>query len=214
MTITVKAAGGTDIPDPQVVLDEHPINSASLGVRRAIDPGQHVLRATAEGYKPGELRFTVLEGASADEPLMLDKDLMATPVAAAPGPATAPTTVATSPDLAPAQVSPARKLAPWIAFGVGGAGLVVGGITGLLAMSKHSTLSGECKPNCETATSQSDLSSYHTIGAVSTVGFIVAGLGGAAGAILLITQPKAAPTTGVRVVPVVGLGSVGATGSF
>ena len=31
VTITVKAAGGGDIPDPQVVLDEHPINSASLG---------------------------------------------------------------------------------------------------------------------------------------------------------------------------------------
>jgi hypothetical protein len=212
VTITVKAAGGTDIPDPQVVLDEHPINSASLGVRRAIDPGQHVLRATAEGYKPGELRFTVLEGASADEPLTLEKDLTATPVAA--GPTTAPTTLAASPDVAPAQPSPMRKMAPWIAFGVGGAGLVVGGITGILAMSKHSTLSGECKPNCESAGAQSDLSSYHTIGAVSDVGFIVAALGGAVGAILLVTQPKAAPTTGVRVVPVVGLGAVGATGSF
>jgi hypothetical protein len=214
VTITVKAAGGADIPDPQVVLDEHPLNSASLGVRRAIDPGQHVLRATAEGYKAGELRFTLLEGASADEPLTLEKDLTATPVAAAPAPATAPTTVATSPDLTTSQPSPMRKMAPWIAFGVGGAGLVVGGITGILAMSKHSTLSGECKPNCDTPASNSDLSSYHTMGAISDVGFIVAGLGGAVGAILLVTQPKAAPTTGVRVVPVVGLGGVGATGSF
>ena len=77
VTITVKAAGGADIPDPQVVLDEHPINSASLGVRRAIDPGAHVLRATADGYKPGEIRFSMTEGGSADEPLTLDKDLSA-----------------------------------------------------------------------------------------------------------------------------------------
>ena len=77
VTITVKAAGGADIPEPQVVLDEHAINSASLGVRRAIDPGAHVLRATAEGYKPGELKFSDPEGGSVDEPLSLEKDLSA-----------------------------------------------------------------------------------------------------------------------------------------
>ncbi len=214
VTITVKAAGGADIPDPQVVLDEHPINSASLGVRRAIDPGPHVLRATADGYKPGELKFSMTEGGSADEPLTLEKDMTAAPVAAAPAPTAAPVAAA-SPDLAPAGPSKGRKIAPWVAFGVGGAGLVVGGITGILAMGKHSTLSDECKPTCSTTTAQSDLSSYHTIGAISTVGFIVAGVGGAVGAILLVTEPKTAPTTGgVHVVPAIGLGSLGATGSF
>ncbi len=214
VTITVKAAGGADIPDPQVVLDEHPINSASLGVRRAIDPGPHVLRATADGYKPGEIRFSMTEGGSADEPLTLDKDLSAAPVAAAPVTTPAPA-AATTPDLSASESpSKARKIAPWVAFGVGGAGLVLGGITGILAMGKHSTLAGECKPNCTTTTAQSDLSSYHTIGAISDVGFILAGVGGAVGAILLVTQPRSAPTTGVRIVPTVGLGTLGATGSF
>ncbi len=82
VTITVKATGGADIPDPQVVLDEHPINSASLGVRRAIDPGPHVLRATADGYKPAELKFSMTEGGSADEPLTLEKDMSAPPAVA------------------------------------------------------------------------------------------------------------------------------------
>jgi hypothetical protein len=214
VTITVKAAGGADIPDPQVVLDEHPINSASLGVRRAIDPGPHVLRATADGYKPGELRFSTTEGGSADEPLTLDKDLNAAAVAATPVPTPAPA-APTTPDLTPSESpSKARKIAPWVAFGVGGAGLVLGGITGILAMGKHSTLAGECKPDCTTPTAQSDLSSYHTIGAVSDVGFILAGVGGAVGAILLVTQPRAVPTTGLRIVPTVGLGTLGATGSF
>jgi len=213
VTITVKAAGGADIPDPQVVLDEHPINSASLGVRRAIDPGAHVLRATADGYKPGELKFSMTEGGSADEPLTLEKDLSAPPVAAVPATTAAPAAVAST-DMGPPPPSKARKIAPWVAFGVGGAGLVVGGITGIVAMSKHSTLSGECKPDCSSPTAQSDLSSYHTIGAISDVGFIVAGAGAAVGVILLVTQPKAAPTTGLRVTPVIGLGSLGVTGSF
>jgi hypothetical protein len=215
VTITVKATGGGDIPDPQVVLDEHPINSASLGVRRAIDPGPHVLRATADGYKPGELKFSITEGGSADEPLMLEKDLSAPPVAAGPAPAAAPVASSTSTvDLTTQGPSKARKIAPWVAFGVGGAGLVVGGITGILAIGKHSTLSGECNPDCSSSTAKSDLDSYHSIGVVSDVGFIVAGVGGAVGAVLLLTQPKAQPTTGLRVVPVVGPGTVGATGSF
>ncbi len=121
VTITVKATGGTDIPDPQVVLDEHPINSASLGVRRAIDPGPHVLRATADGYKPGELKFSITEGGSADEPLTLEKDLSAPPVAASPAPTAAPVASTSTVDLT-TQPSKARKIAPWVAFGVGGAG--------------------------------------------------------------------------------------------
>jgi hypothetical protein len=32
--------------------------------------------------------------------------------------------------------------------------------------------------------------------------------------VLLVTEPKSPPTTGFSVTPVVGLGSVGATGTF
>ena len=212
VTITVKAAGGGDIPDPQVVLDEHPINSASLGVRRAIDPGAHVLRASADGYKPGELKFSTVEGGSADAPLVLDKDLNAVAVAPAPVPAAAPGALPADVSAQP-EPSKARKIAPWIAFGVGGAGLVVGGITGILAMSKHSTLKDECTSTCPPS-AQSDLDGYHTMGTISTVGFIVAGVGAAAGVVLLVTQPKATVTTGLRIVPTIGLGSLGAVGSF
>jgi hypothetical protein len=211
VTITVKAAAGSDIPDPQVVLDEHPVNSASLGVRRAIDPGAHVLRASADGYKPGELKFTVPEGGSFMAPLSLEKDLTA-PVAAAT-PAVAPASPAPAADMSE-HPSSTRKMLPWIGFGVGAAGLVLGGVTGILAISKHSTLSDECKGGCAPGQPQSDLSAYHTMGTLSTVGFIVAGVGAAAGVVLLVTEPKSAPTTGLQVSPVIGLGSLGATGTF
>jgi hypothetical protein len=216
VTITVKAAGGGDIPGPQVVLDDHPLNSASLGIKRAIDPGTHVLRATADGYKPGELRFSTTEGGTADEPLMLEKDLSAPPaVAANPTTTPAPAAATSTPDLTTADTSKGRKVLPWVAFGVGGAGLVVGGITGILALGKHSTLKDECTSTSTCPPSaQSDLDSYHSIGLVSDIGFIVAAVGGATGAILLLTQPKSTPTTGVTIVPTVGLGSLGATGRF
>jgi hypothetical protein len=216
VTITVKAADGTDIADPQVVLDEHPINSASLGIRRAIDPGPHVLRASASGYKAAELRFNATQGGSVDEPIMLEKDL-SVPVAAAPPPMPSEAAPPLTPPAAEASAPPssARKILPWVAFGVGGAGLVVGGLTGILAIGKHSTLASNCKTGTCDSTQQGTLSSYHTLGAISTVGFVVAGVGGAAGAILLFTQPKGdAVASGLHVVPVVGFGSLGATGTF
>jgi hypothetical protein len=217
VTITIKGATGADVPDPQVVLDEHPINSASLGIRRAIDPGLHVLRASAAGFKPTEVKFTVTEGGAIDEPVVLEQDLSAPPPPAAVAATTPGATAAavSSPDTGTAQPSQARKIAPFVAFGVGGAGLVFGAITGIVAIGKHSTLSDECKGGtCNGTTAQNDLSSYHTMGTLSTVGFIIAGVGAAAGVVLLVTEPKSAPTTGLHVVPTIGLGSVGASGTF
>ena len=102
----------------------------------------------------------------------------------------------------------------FVAFGVGGAGLVLGAVTGFLAMSKHSDLSNSCtNGNCP-ATSQSDVDSYHTMALLSTVGFVVAGVGAAAGVVLLVTQPKSAPAQSAWVSPYVGVGTVGAVGRF
>jgi hypothetical protein len=233
VTITVKSANGTEIPDPIVSLDGLPINSASLGIRRAIDPGNHVLHVAATGYKPADLNFPVAQGSNIDQPILLEKDLSAAPgsapsvAPAAPG-APAPVVVgaATATPAGGADTSPplpAHKasILPYVAFGVGGAGLALGIITGAMAAGKHSTLVSECTGGfCPTGSSaaavqaQSDLSSYHSLGAVSTVGFIVAGVGAAAGVVLLITAPKSAPATGLSISPVIGLGSVGAIGSF
>jgi len=222
VTITVKAAGGGEVPDAKIVLDEHPVNSASLGVRRSIDPGSHVLRASADGFKPVELSFNVTEGGSVDQPVVLEKAVGGPPVAA-PVPvlvtptATAGAASSTAPDTTP---SGKHSPLPWVAFGIGGAGLIFGAITGLLAVGDHSTLSTNC-PNGTCPPSQSgNLSSYHTMGALSTVGFIVAGVGAAAGVVLLIAQPKAdstgasPPAAGLWISPAIGLGSVGAVGTF
>jgi len=225
VTITVKGRDGADVADPSVALDGQPINSASLGIRRAIDPGNHVLHVSAQGYKPADLNFPVTSGSNIDQPILLEKDLSAPPPppAPAPGPATNATPAAAPPGAPPptAESTPAPSnkgsIAPWIAFGVGGVGLVVGAITGGLALGDHSTLASECgSGSCPSNNSkdQSDLSSYHTMGALSTVGFIVAGVGAAAGVILLIAAPKSQPTTGLWVTPTIGLGSLGAMGTF
>ena len=43
VTITVAAAGGGELPGLKVTLDDQPINTAGLGVKRPVDPGQHTV---------------------------------------------------------------------------------------------------------------------------------------------------------------------------
>lgn len=77
-----------------------------------------------------------------------------------------------------------------IGFGVGAAGLIVGSVTGVMAMSAEGDLADEC-PNmkCKSA-NKDDLDSAKTKATISTVGFIVAGVGIAVGVVGFFLQPK------------------------
>lgn len=220
VTITVKAAGGGDVPNVKVTIDDAPVSAAALGVKRAANPGAHVVRASADGFKPATLNVTVPVGASVDAPLTLEKDLSApAPPTGQPGPtdANAPGPQQPAPEQAAAPSSSGRSILPWIAFGVGGVGLGLGAVTGILALGKHSDLSKACTGGTCGPDQQSNLDSYHTLGMLSTVGFIVAGVGAAAGVTLLVLQPKATPDAAPAAPAarlVVGPGSIGAVGTF
>ena len=124
--------------------------------------------------------------------------------------------------LQPRQRAPNRTFA-YVAFGVGGAALLVGAVTGILAIGKHGDLKDACPDATCPSTKQSDVDSYKTMGTISTVGFVVGGVGVAAGAILLLTAPKQesalARYTTVRVAgmtlkPYVAPTAAGLIGSF
>lgn len=184
VTITIAADVPGSAPNAQVTLDNDAVNAAGLGVPRPIDPGQHTLKATAEGYLPAEMTFQVPEAGNADAKLTLKKDASATPTAP-------PTPSPASPTEAP-KTTTTKRDHTWgaIAFGVGGAGLVFGGVTGVLAMSKHGDLDKTCPNGKCPRTAKSDVDSFHTMATLSTVGFIVGGVGVAAGAVLWFAGPK------------------------
>ena len=56
---------------------------------------------------------------------------------------------------------------------------------------------------------RANIDSYQRLGTIADVGFIVGGVGVAAGVILLVTQPKDTSTTAAKWTPYVGLGSAG-----
>lgn len=207
----------TGADNPTVTLDDQPFSNAALGVKRPVDPGDHVVKATAPGYKPGEAHFNVVEAGDANASIELQKDpnaVVAPPPGANPGQggATEP-----PPDTTSGGGSTQKTLG-YAALGVGAAGVVVGSIFGVLAISAHGSLADSCQNGTCDPSKDGDVSSYHTKGLVSTIGFIVGGVGLAGGAVLILTAPKSHSEVhigqGTYISPYLGPGSAGITGKF
>src|SRR5450432_1717401 len=127
--ITISVSGTNDA---RVTIDGTPAPPAAIGVRRAINPGSRTVRAVAKGYLAKKETLTLAEGADQQFSFTLQPDPDAQQASG--------TLLDTAP--APVVAAPAPDRTPmYIAFGVGGAGLLLGGVTGVLAMSKHSDLS-------------------------------------------------------------------------
>jgi hypothetical protein len=212
ITITV-----TGPADPMVSIDGVNIASASLGVKRPADPGKHEIRAAANGFYTAKKTIVLEEGESVNVTFELEE----APPDAPPEPQdTAPPPVSEAPAAEPAWRTPALISA----FAVGGAGLALGGITGALALGKHSKLSTDCSGGVCGREQKDDLDSYHTLGTLSTIGFVAGGVGAAAGVVLLLVKPHST-TTGtigaprqrrvkLQVTPFVGIASAGLEGTF
>jgi hypothetical protein len=203
-SVTIRVTG---CDKPKVTVDDQPISSAALGVKKPVDPGPHVVKATAEGCEPGQTSFRVDEAQSTEATITL-----------APSPNRPPsaTIEAPAPDRAgPEHTSPSSlRTASYVAFGVGGAGLLFGGITGILAIGKHGSLADACADDvCRTPQAKSDLDSYHTMTTLSTLGFVVGAAGIAAGAVLFFMSPRAS-TKSAWVTPTITPGGIGAVGRF
>jgi hypothetical protein len=205
--VTISVLGPSN---PEVVIDSTPVPHASLGVKRAINPGTHKIKVSAEGYLPQEKVITLSEG----QALTVNLELEQAPEAAPPPPAKVATTTA---DTGTASSSNEwRKTVAYVALGVGGASLIVGGVAGGLALSKHSQLSDACAGGVCQPSEQAMLDSYHRLGTIADVGFIVGGIGVAAGVILLVTHPKdtSASSAKTKWSPYIGVGSAGVSGVF
>ncbi|HEY1694993.1 MAG TPA: hypothetical protein VGG39_22650 [Polyangiaceae bacterium] len=243
VTVTLK-----NVPDgvtAAVTIDGAPVPSAALGEPRKMNPGHHVIVAKGGGVE-AKAEVDLAEKDHKDVPLEL-------PAGAQAGVAAAGTTdgaaAGGSTDTAPAAdtgvaggKSGFSKGLVFGGFGLAGAGLIAGTITGVLSMSKTNSIkssplcasgggSTQCGPG-----ENSDISSAKSMATLSTVSFIVAGAGGVIGVIGLLTgnhsggsEPAAAPasppsddTSGgtdqsssrLELHPWFGLGSAGLTGTF
>lgn len=208
--VTVTVAGPSS---PEVTIDGQPIAAASIGVKRPIDPGRHEIRALGAGFYTAKKFVTLQEGQSINVAFELEE-----------APPDAPPKVAEerSGKVIVTFAEPAwRKPVMIGAYAVGGAGLALGAVTGILALRKHGQLSTDCTRDICGPPQKPALDNFHTLAQLSTIGFVVAGVGAATGTVLLFMRPQpqeedeaTAGNVEPSWSPYVGLASVGVGGTF
>lgn len=201
---------------PIVTVDGEAVPSALVDVDRPTDPGSHVVEVTAPGFRKATQTVTLKEGERTSITLALDAE----PNAPAPaGQTTGPTT--SEPVSRPAS-PPSTKTTRTVAYalyGAGAAGLVVGTVFGAVALGKKGGLNDDCPEQadgsrlCNANRTADDRTSLKTFATVSTVGFVVGGVGLVGGTIALLFSRSAAKggtLGGLQLGPT----SVGYRGSF
>ncbi len=103
----------------------------------------------------------------------------------------------------------------WTAIGLGGAGLVLGGVAGVVLLGQEPDLEERCPDRQCPPDAQDDVDSFDTMRILSTAGFIIGGVGLVAGTTFLLLAPSDEPEADeAQVVPYVTLGGLGIRGTF
>jgi len=209
---------GPETSDSVVVqLDGESFPSAALGVKRPVDPGKHELTASAPGFAQSKKTFEVAEGKTVDVEIVLSEGA----AVVAPPPVGEGDDSSEQPD-EPTPDQPDDEggggwMTPvgFVALGLGGVGLVVGGVTGALAIGERSELTDNCDGNRCSSDDADTLDDYRLMGTLSTVGFVAGGILAAGGITLLILAPSDdGGADSASVSPYIGPGELGVVGRF
>jgi len=213
---------GASAQDTQVSLDGVVVPEALLGTERLTDPGKRHIVAK-HGERTLEQDVTLAEGEHQEVTLRFPSDQ------AAPGATQLRTSLSKQrTSLAPAASASAKSdVAPvpaqgrrtqqtlgWVGIGVGAVGVVAGAGSGIAALLLRSGMKSDgCSDTvCNNSSLQGRVDTYNAMLTVSTVGFIVGGVGAAIGTTLLLTSPRSESSTTVSLL--VTPGSVAVAGGF
>jgi hypothetical protein len=200
--------------------DEQPMSGAALDTPFPVDPGRHLLSASAPGKKDWSITVEIPAERAQVFPVTIPA-LEAAPEP--PKPLTPPSVPAalvpaTPLPTAPPEPAPASnlRLVSYAAFGVGGAGLLIGVIAGGITFSQASAIKDKCSNNQCDSKQQGPLDAATSTANVANVGFTFAALGIGTGAVTyLLSRPKpAASKPAASLQPLVGPGTIGLRGTF
>ena len=182
---------GADANAVTVSVDGAAVPPGLLGEAVPVNPGSHHIEATLGARRVAR---DVTLGLRQRERVLLELG-ETVQVENAAGP---PAAAATTQPAADVGTSPAttRRTLGWVALGTGAAGLVVGGVTGVLVLTKQHALDDSgCRnaDNCPKSLA-GDVDSYNSMRAISTVSFIAGGVLAGAGLVLLVSAPRATTT--------------------
>ncbi len=211
-SLTVNVKGLPDGVTATVTVDDAALPSEVIGQPRKLDPGHHVVVGKAGGATDKK-EIDIAERESKDVAL----DLTGASAGAAPTTTATETATAEQPP-PPAGRSGASKAMMIGGFGLAGVGVVAGTITGILSMTKTSSIKQSCTSNQCPPSTYGDIDTANTMATVSTISFIAGGVGAVVGVIGLFTgkpsEPAAPAPESAGVEPWVGVGALGLKGRF
>ena len=185
LTVEVVTPGVT----PEIKHDGEVVNQAVWGAAFPVDPGAHLIEASAAGRKPWSETVNVAEGPRQQRVVVPELEIQAPePTPALTAPQTLPLDVATP--------SNTQKTLGWVLLGVGSASVITGGILALLARSDDSDANAQCRPDRPTLCSPAGVRLGESAETKATWAGVSAGLGLAAigtGVTLLVLAPTASP---------------------
>jgi hypothetical protein len=193
----------------RVTIDDKPIPSALVGEKSAVNPGHHRVAASL-GDAVQSREVDLKEGETARVDFKFEGAAPGAAAAGSPGAGEGPPSSA---DRGAGSSSGSTQRALGIVgFAIGGAGLAVGGIFGLTAINKKKDLEKTCGSSLDCPPgSHDDANSYNRMRTISTIGFVVGGIGVAAGATLFLTAPR---HDGAQIGAYIGPTGAGMAGKF
>lgn len=191
--LTIIVPPATRAPQLRIVLDgREPVVEAAWGIEFPVDPGEHVVVASAPGKKDDTQRFVV--GDAADRKIVTVAPLSDVP----PEPASEPRPVAAPPPPPAPADGNTRRVTGFVLGGAGIASLGVGLVFGLIASNRNSDAKELCPddrcPDERTRVRASaDLSHATDAANVANVTVGIGALLAAAGTVLVLTAPPSRP---------------------
>jgi hypothetical protein len=180
VVVTIDPGGLTNLT---VEIEQTRIPQAAIGLPVKINPGEHLLAVSAEGYHPESVPFTVVEG----EQRNLALTLTPVPLTARP-PMTEPvSTPSSSPVPDSGAARPSRSYtATYVAFGIAGASALVGGGAGIYSLMKTNEAKKFCEGNSCTEQARGLANDANTYAWVANIGLGVAVLAAGYGTYTLL----------------------------
>jgi hypothetical protein len=175
-------------------------DEVQAGSPLALDPGSYLVRAVAGDGGEAKSKVELVEGEHRKVELVLEA-----------------ATTSTGVSNAPSEPSSGGTMLPAaIAFGVGGAGVVLGSVFGILGFHETAAVTEVCGGTVCPPDRAGDVDRVQMYGTVSNVSFAVGGLGIATGIVLALTMgaDDAPDEASAWVQPYVGAGEVGVVGRF
>ncbi len=117
-----------------VTIDDQPVASGALSSPQPLDPGEHRLTLQAPGWTEEQRLISLVEG----ETETLRVELRASAAGAGPSPGGS---------AGEEPLGEPLPVGPIVLLGLGGAGLIVGGVTGALALDREAELHERCPVN-------------------------------------------------------------------